>query len=42
MAHKDQETISIGDYLLERLSQIGVQARPYTPYLCCFEFLSYS
>jgi len=26
MAHEGQETISIGNYLLERLSQIGVQA----------------
>ena len=26
MAHEDQESISIGNYLLERLSQIGVQA----------------
>lgn len=26
MAHEGQETISIGDYLLERLSQIGVQS----------------
>jgi len=26
MAHEGQESISIGNYLLERLSQIGVQA----------------
>ncbi|KAI0304508.1 pyruvate decarboxylase [Multifurca ochricompacta] len=26
MAHESQDTISIGDYLLERLSQIGVQS----------------
>jgi hypothetical protein len=28
MAHEGQESISIGNYLLERLSQIGVQAGP--------------
>ncbi len=28
MAGEGQETISIGNYLLERLSQIGVQAGP--------------
>jgi len=28
MAGEDQDTISIGNYLLERLSQIGVQAGP--------------
>ena len=26
MTHEDKETIPIGNYLLERLSQIGVQA----------------
>ena len=31
MAREGQETISIGNYLLERLSQIGVQAGPYCP-----------
>jgi len=33
MAHEGQETISIGNYLLERLSQIGVQAGSYFPLL---------
>jgi TPP-dependent 2-oxoacid decarboxylase len=32
MACEGQETISIGNYLLERLSQIGVQAGPYHPH----------
>ncbi|KAI9438444.1 hypothetical protein F5148DRAFT_1261300 [Russula earlei] len=29
MANTGEESISIGNYLLERLSQIGVQARSY-------------
>jgi hypothetical protein len=29
MAGEGQDTISIGNYLLERLSQIGVQAGPH-------------
>ena len=39
--HEDQDNISIGNYLLERLSQIGVQARyspfvyPRLPFLIC-------
>ena len=38
MAYEGQETISIGDYLLERLSQIGVQACSYflLPFLARF------
>jgi hypothetical protein len=31
MAGEGQDTISIGNYLLERLSQIGVQAGPHCP-----------
>jgi hypothetical protein len=32
MASEGQDTISIGSYLLERLSQIGVQAGPHCPF----------
>jgi hypothetical protein len=33
MAHQGQDSIYIGDYLLERLSQLGVQASPSLLYL---------
>ena len=32
MASEGQDTISIGNYLLERLSQIGVQAGLHCPF----------
>ena len=38
MAHEAQETISIGNYLLERLSQIGVQVGSYFPLLFLARF----
>ena len=40
MAREGQESISIGNYLLERLSQIGVQAGLNIPVLFFDEFLS--